>query len=138
MDKNYSDVGRTCIHGQPTPQQSKLYRGMMEAHRRLLEALQPDKPIWEVYQAGRKALDQTGLQRISRGHFGHSLGLDSKIEEPPFISSFEKSRLQPGMVLAVETPCYVEGVGKYQIEDMVLITETGYTNFNPLSKEWIL
>lgn len=132
----HSDVGRTYISGKPTREQSRIYKDLLHAQQQMLSAILPGKRINEIYQVGRQSLDQAGLHRLSRGHFGHSVGLDSKIEEPPFISAAETTILQPGMVLAVETPCYFEGVGKFQIEDMVLITEDGSENFNTLSKEW--
>ncbi len=134
----HSDVGRTYLYGHPTHEQAFLYDGLLETHKRLIEAVQPGRRISDVYQAGRVGLESKGLNILARGHFGHSVGLDNKIEEPPFISATDTTVLQPGMVLAVETPCYFEGIGKYQIEDMVCVTQDGCEIFNRLDKDWLI
>ena len=38
---------------------------------------------------------------------------------------------EPGMVLAVEAPLYVDGLGGFNVEDQVLVTETGITIMSP-------
>lgn len=134
----YSDIGRTFLFGEPLKEQKVVYKALLEAHDRMHEVLRPGRQICEVYQAARQALDRHGLFRHARGHFGHAVGLDRKIEEPPFISANEKMPLQKGMVLAVETPFYCDEIGKFQIEDMILITGDGFEIMNELSKDWTI
>jgi len=40
--------------------------------------------------------------------------------------------LEPGMVMAFETPFYVDGVGGFIIEDQLLVTEAGHETMNTL------
>ena len=134
----HSDVGRTFLFGEPTREQIYLYNGLRETHQRLVDAIRPGRKICDIYQAGRTGLESNGLTGLARGHFGHSVGLDDKIEEPPFISATDTTILQPGMVLAVETPYYFEGIGKFQIEDMVCVTQDGCEIYNRLEKEWLV
>ena len=131
----FSDIGRTYFYGRPHPDQIFVMEGLLEVHQRFLEIIKPGLQICEIYQNAQEVLKKCNLQRHSRGHFGHSVGLDSKIEEPPFISATEKGTLEPGMVLSVETPFYFNGLGKFQIEDMVLVTENGVESFNKLPKK---
>jgi Xaa-Pro dipeptidase len=138
IDRYYSDIGRTYLFGEASREQEMIYRALLEAHTRMGDVMQPGTPICRIYQAARETLDRHGLSRHARGHFGHSVGLDRRIEEPPFICSSEKTLLEKGMVLAVETPFYFEGIGKFQIEDMVLMGESGPEIMNTLSKDWIL
>ena len=58
-------------------------------------------------------------------------------EEPPNFSAHEDRLLEPGMVLFVEIPYYAYGVGAFQVEDMVLVTEGGYEKLTGLSRELI-
>lgn len=44
---------------------------------------------------------------------------------PPFIAAEAHVPIEPGMVLAFETPVYVDGEGGFIIEDQFLITEEG-------------
>jgi Xaa-Pro dipeptidase len=128
----YSDLGRTYVLGGATKTQSRLCQTLVEAHERAREALRPGRPVSEVYEAARGALDRAGLRAHRRGQFGHSVGLDRKIEEPPFLSSASAWLLQPGMALTVETPLYGRGFGGFQLEDMCLVTESGYELLNDL------
>ena len=43
----------------------------------------------------------------------------------PYINASETRPLEAGMILAMEVPCYIDGVNGFNIEDMVLITEDG-------------
>jgi Xaa-Pro aminopeptidase len=60
----------------------------------------------------------------------HGIGRD--VHEPPFLGADDDTLLAPGMVLDFEPTMRVGGVGSVNIEDMVLITESGcepLTNF---------
>ena len=99
--------------------------------------MRPGTPISAVYRAADERMQALGFPGYSRGHYGHSIGLDTFVEEPPFISATEHSELRPGMLLCLETPYYSASLGSFQIEDMILITETGHENFNTLSYELV-
>lgn len=74
---------------------------------------------------------QQGFDSYGRGHFGHGVGSSIWSEEWPFISSRSDAVLEPGMVLAFETPWYIDGLGGFIIEDQLLITETGHEVMAP-------
>ena len=127
-----SDCGRTYSFGKPTDMQRKVYRALQSAHTRVRELMRPGVKLSEVYRTATEAVRDQGFPNYSRGHFGHSIGLDFFVEEPPFISADENREFEPGMVFCLETPCYAESLGSFQIEDMVLITPDGCEIFNTL------
>lgn len=133
----YSDCGRTFAFGRATAQQRQVHDALAEAHAAARELLRPGTPISAVYRAADAVMQARGYPGYSRGHYGHSIGLDTFVEEPPFISATEHSELRPGMLLCLETPYYSASLGSFQIEDMILITETGHENFNTLSYELV-
>ena len=133
----YSDCGRTFAFGRPSAEQRRVYDALAEAHAAARELMRPGTPISAVYRAADDVMQSRGFPGYSRGHYGHSIGLDTFVEEPPFISAAEHSELRPGMLLCLETPYYSPSLGSYQIEDMILITETGHENFNTLSYELV-
>jgi Xaa-Pro aminopeptidase len=135
LARYHSDVARTYVYGSVQPAQRRLHEVLLEAHARARDTLRPGTPICDVYEAALQTVRGAGFSFYRRGHFGHSVGLDPKIEEPPFISATETRPLLPGMVLAVETPFYVYGVGMFQIEDMCLITEQGCEILSRLPRE---
>ncbi|MBN1314944.1 MAG: aminopeptidase P family protein [Anaerolineales bacterium] len=139
LSHQHSDLGRTFVFGAPTREQRYIYNGLASAHARMRNLLRPGTRICELYKAGRNALLEAGLGRHSnsRGHFGHSVGLDPKIEEPPFISAIEERNLAPGMVLALETPFYGAGLGVFQLEDLFLIASDGCEALNKLPRDLI-
>ncbi len=128
----YSDCGRTFAFGRATDEQRRVHDTLAEAHAAARELMRPGTPISEIYRAADEIMQARGFPGYSRGHYGHSIGLDTFVEEPPFISATEHSELQPGMLFCLETPYYSASLGSYQIEDMILITETGSENFNTL------
>ena len=78
-----------------------------------------------------------GFETYGRGHFGHGVGASIWSEEWPFIAAGSDAVLEPGMVLAFETPWYIEGLGGFIIEDQVLITATGCEVMAPSPREMI-
>ncbi|MGH2616003.1 MAG: M24 family metallopeptidase [Thermomicrobiales bacterium] len=120
----HSDIGRTYAL-DPTAEQRAVYDALREALAATVAALGPGVPMREVWRVGAEAMRGMGFASYSRGHLGHSVGLAHNYEEPPFIAADEARPLAPGMVVSVELPHYLLGVGSYQMERMALITESG-------------
>ena len=132
-----SDIGRTFIVGKPSVLQELIYAALRAGHDAALDAIGPGVKMSEVFRVGQDTVRKSGIPNYTRGHVGHSVGLDEKIEEPPNLSPHEDRALEPGMVLCVEMPYYAYGVGAFQIEDMVLVTETGCEKLTFLGRELI-
>jgi Xaa-Pro aminopeptidase len=119
----HSDVGRTYALA-PTGEQRTVYDALARALHIAIENMAPGVPLGDVWAAGTNAMRSAGFANYSRGHLGHSVGLAHNYEEPPFIAADERRPLAPGMVLSVELPYYLIGVGSFQMERMVRIGET--------------
>jgi len=76
-----------------------------------------------------------GYDTYGRGHFGHGVGASIWSEEWPFISDDSDAVLAPGMVMALETPWYIDGLGGFIIEDQLLVTDSGFEVMAPMSRE---
>lgn len=119
----HSDVGRTyCL--QPTAEQQAIYGALRNALDAAIAAAVPGEPISDIWQAGTTAMRNSGFANYSRGHLGHSVGLAHHYEEAPFISATETRPLAPGMVVSIELPYYLIGIGSYQMERMVIVGES--------------
>jgi Xaa-Pro aminopeptidase len=119
----HSDVGRTyCL--QPTAEQQAIYDALSRALDAAIAAAVPGVPINAIWQAGTHAMREAGFANYSRGHLGHSVGLAHHYEEAPFISATESRPLAPGMVISIELPYYLLGIGSYQMERMAIVGET--------------
>jgi Xaa-Pro aminopeptidase len=120
----HSDVGRTYAL-QPTLEQQAVYDALSDALAAAVAAMGPGVPFRDVWVAGTEAMRRAGFASYSRGHLGHSVGLAHNFEEPPFVSADETRPLAPGMVISVELPYYLLGVGSFQMERMAVIQEDG-------------
>ena len=76
-------------------------------------------------------------ETIIRGHQGHSISMGPATAEAPYINAAETRPLEAGMVLAMEVPCYIDGVNGFNIEDMVLITENGCEVLTPCTPHYL-
>ncbi len=120
----HSDVGRTYAL-EPTAEQRAAYDALRDALAAVVDAIGPGVPMRDVWAIGTERMRDAGFASYSRGHLGHSVGLAHNYEEPPFIAADEARRLAPGMVVSVELPYYLLGVGGFQMERMVLIGAAG-------------
>lgn len=127
----HSDVGRTYAF-DPTPDQQAVYDALLHALHELTAAVAPGVTFAQLYAIGSGAMQRAGFPNYSRGHLGHSDGLTQHFEEAPFIAPNEQRPLAPNMVLSVEMPYYLYGVGAFQLERMVLVTNDGHEALDSL------
>lgn len=132
-----SDGARTAVLGTPSPEATRLYDALRRAFDTGLALLRPGMPLAEVYRATATCMWDQGYESYGRGHFGHGVGASIWSEEWPFISADSDTVLEPGMVMAFETPWYVEGLGGLIIEDQLLITATGAEIMAPLPHDLV-
>jgi Xaa-Pro aminopeptidase len=120
-----SDMARTVALGQPSRAARELHAALLAGLEAGLARLGPGVRLAEVHAVMLEAVRERGVPGYARGHFGHSLGNDPFSEQWPFIAADGDVAAEPGMVLAVESPYYVDGLGGFIIEDQVLVTTDG-------------
>src|SRR5829696_972833 len=124
IDGYHSDVGRTYAL-DPTAEQQAVYDALRDALSAVVSAISPGVPMRDVWTVGTERMRTAGFASYSRGHLGHSVGLAHNYEESPFIAADETRPLATGMVVSVELPYYLLGVGSFQMERMVQIGASG-------------
>ncbi|KQS87598.1 MULTISPECIES: M24 family metallopeptidase [unclassified Rhizobium] len=127
-----SDTGRTFVCGAPSPLQSRLFDALQAAYDAGIAMIQPGIAMREVHRITSEAMAKAGFPGYTRGHFGHGLGAGLGSEEWPFLSRQSDVIIEPGMVLAFETPWYVDGVGGMIIENQLQVTPDGHEVMNRL------
>jgi Xaa-Pro aminopeptidase len=130
-----SDGGRTAAFGTPSAEAVRIYDALRRAFDAGFALLRPGTALRDIYQATATTMWDQGFDTYNRGHFGHGVGASIWSEEWPFISATSDAVLEPGMVMAFETPWYIDGLGGFIIEDQVLITETGCEVMAPLPRD---
>ena len=132
-----SDGARTLVLGTPSPDAVRIYDALHRAFDMGLAMLKPGTGLADIYNATATAMWDAGYDIYGRGHFGHGVGSSIWSEEWPFISATADAVLEPGMVMAFETPWYIEGLGGFIIEDQMLITDGGCEVMAPLPRDLI-
>lgn len=120
----WSDGCRHFCLGGPSDEQKLVHRALTAGYQAARDLIRPGSRMGDIYAAALNAVRRNGLPNYSRGHFGHSIGLDDKTEEPPFIGPND-TILRENMVICLEIPFYPPDLGGFNIEDMLLVTATG-------------
>ncbi len=132
-----SDSARTYVVGRATEDMRTVYHALKSAWDLGYRMLGPGVRLADVHSAMIQCVRANGLPNYRRGHFGHGLGQSVFSEEWPFIAADSDAVAEPGMVLALETPFYIDGLGGFIVEDQVLITDQGAETMNSLPYEFL-
>ena len=131
-----TDTSRAWIIGNGDPALLKLKDCLYEGQRRMIAAAKPGLPINELYHTAYDYVKEM-FPCYRRGHQGHSISMGPATAEAPYINASETRPLEAGMILAMEVPCYIDGVNGFNIEDMVLITEDGCEVLTPNTPHYL-
>jgi Xaa-Pro aminopeptidase len=123
IDGYRSELERTMIVGEPTPEQERAFAAMLALQSLAIETMAPGVPVGEVELATVRLAEELGVAGNLRHHAGHSIGLEG--HEAPFLDRGDDAILEPGMVLTVEPGVYVKDLGGFRHSDTVVITEDG-------------
>lgn len=117
----YSDIARTAIVGEPSPEQKAIWNKVVAAHEAVFERIRPGVHTRDIYLLYNEMVTRDGLAPIN--FVGHGLGLS--LHEEPFIGKYGGCILEEGMVLAIEPIHVIPDVMGFQLENAVLVTSDG-------------
>jgi Xaa-Pro dipeptidase len=124
---------RTFVIGEPTAEQERYYRTVLEAQRTGLAGLQAGRRCADVNADCLAVIKEAGLGHFLRHRQGHGIGLN--IHEPPWLEDGDPSVLQANMIVSDEPGLYVPGHGGYRISDSVLVGTDGGSPLTSFPKE---
>ena len=136
FDGYCSDMTRTVCIGRADAEMKHLYETVLQAQRAALAEIRAGVDCRAVDAVARSLIEGAGY----RGKFGHGLGhaVGLLVHESPRFSPMAGARvLEVGHVMTVEPGIYLEGKYGCRIEDMVAVTEDGYTSFTASPKDLI-
>jgi Xaa-Pro aminopeptidase len=131
-----SDMTRTVAVGHVGEEEQKVYQTVLEAQQAGLSRIKPGAVCREVDRAAREHIAAAGYGDCFGHGFGHSVGLE--IHEMPACNTACETVLQSGMVMTAEPGIYLANRFGVRIEDMVVVTKTGFENFTKSSKNLIV
>jgi Xaa-Pro dipeptidase len=132
-----SDTSRNFVFGAATSRQRALHRALEDAFATGEALLSSGTMLRDVHAAVIAAMHSAGFVGYSRGHFGHGLGHSLFSEQWPFIAADSEVALEPDMMMAFETPIYLDGIGAFNLEDQMLLTPDGHAPINRLPRQLV-
>lgn len=130
----HSDMTRTFAVGKTSARHREIYEVVLEAQQRALNQLKPGASCRDVDAAARDYITERGYGEYFGHGLGHGVGLE--IHESPILNPRTADVLREGMVVTVEPGIYVPGFGGVRIEDLCVITPTGYSNLTGFPKRY--
>ena len=131
-----SDMTRTVAVGNVNDEQRKIYDIVFNAQTKAFEKIKKGAICKEVDAAARDYICEMGYGENFGHGLGHSVGLE--IHESPSFNTKDETILEEGMVLTVEPGIYIENKFGVRIEDMVIVTSSGFENITSSTKELIV
>ncbi len=131
----HADMTRTVAVGDITDAHAELYAAVLRSQTAALEVLAPGKTGKEVDAAARDSLTRDGLGERFSHSLGHGTGLE--IHEGPRLAKTSEQVLRSGMSVTIEPGAYIPGDAGVRIEDLAVLTETGFELLSNSPKERI-
>lgn len=119
----WTDFCRAGVVGGPSSEQQRLQKIVTDITMEGCAAVKPGMPVKELYDiCAKKFIEHKLPWSFECGRAGHGVGL--QLTEPPSIARIDDTVLKPGMIITLE-PGYVNELGCFDVEENILVTETG-------------
>lgn len=119
-----TDFARSYIIGKKDKTLVDIKQRLYDAQRLMLKSVKPGMLFNELFQIGFEHVSSK-YTFYERGHLGHSISMGPQTAEYPFINKTNTAKIEENMILTIEVPLYIKGIGGFNIEDMILITKEG-------------
>jgi Xaa-Pro aminopeptidase len=123
-----SDTTRTVVVGEAPARFAELYEVLQAAQQIAVEAVRPGIAAEEIDRAGRAVMADAGFGEAFIHRIGHGIGIEE--HEDPYVVAGNATVLVPGHAFSVEPGIYLAGDTGARIEDIVVVTESGYLACN--------
>lgn len=130
-----SDMTRTLVVGEASQKQKEIYYTVLEAQEKSLAAVKPGLTGIQLDNIAREIIADKGFGQYFGHGLGHGVGLE--VHELPHVNSIGKAEMLSGNVITIEPGIYLPGYGGVRIEDLVVVTESGYRVLTTSTKELI-
>lgn len=99
--RNYTiDYARFATLGPANSEQIRGHSVLLEANRRMTEALKPGLTCAELHEIGAEVIEESGFEVAPVGRMGHGQGI--QLTEPPSVSPDDQTVLEEGMIISTE------------------------------------
>ncbi len=134
----HADMTRTVSKGEPSQKVCELFEAVRQAEILGEGMISAGVSGADCYQKVRDYFDEHGFKTDTEGFIhslGHGIGLE--VHEKPSLSPAGEE-LKEGHVVTVEPGLYYRGVGGVRIENMGVVTSSGFNRLTNFPVELIL
>jgi Xaa-Pro aminopeptidase len=134
----YADMTRTVAKGDPSTEILEMYATLREAKTIGISRVKAGVSGADIHQTVVDFFKDQGYESNSRGfihNLGHGVGL--QVHELPTVGPAGKV-LATGNVITIEPGLYYPGIGGVRLEDIGVVTKTGFENFTVFPEELIV
>jgi Xaa-Pro aminopeptidase len=125
----HSDMTRTVVRGEPDPEIESMYSCVRDAKRLAEGMIAEGRTGKEVHEFVVNYFDENGYISGKEGFIhslGHGVGL--AVHEQPSLSP-SGGKLVEGNIVTVEPGLYYKNTGGVRLEDIGMVTKTGFDCF---------
>ncbi len=135
----FADMTRTVSKGKPSDEICAMYRTVHDAKELARSLIKPGITGAEVHNTVADYFRNCGYETAGTSGFIHSLGhsVGLAIHESPSLSP-QGETLVPGNVVTIEPGLYYPGTGGIRLEDMGVVTETGFDTLTIFEEDLII
>jgi Xaa-Pro aminopeptidase len=133
-DHYHSDMTRTVFLGTPTTRHRHVYNIVLQAQAAALRKVRAGVACRDVDRAARDVIARAGFGEYFGHGLGHGVGLE--IHEAPALNPRSDDTLAAGNVITIEPGIYIPGFGGVRIEDLIVVTRSGFVNLTSAAKRF--
>jgi Xaa-Pro aminopeptidase len=130
-----SDMTRTFVLGEPTPEQRDVYAIVRDANHIAAHSIRVGMTGAQADGLARSYIERCGYGEAFGHSLGHGLGLE--VHEAPRLARTAEAALRAGAVVTIEPGIYRPGWGGVRIEDDVHLSANGPQILTNFSRELI-
>lgn len=120
--KHYqSDTARIAVIGELSEREEKIFSALKDGIALGISKIKPGVRYSDVFHATMDYIHEF-LPAYRRNHVGHGIGVE--IYDAPVIGETD-FKFEKDMVCCVEAPYYEVGLGGYQVEEVIHVTDDG-------------
>ncbi|OIP81274.1 peptidase M24 family protein [Candidatus Peregrinibacteria bacterium CG22_combo_CG10-13_8_21_14_all_44_10] len=128
-----SDMTRTLFTKAPTAEQAKVYETVLNAQKHTINHLKTGITGHKAWRLAADIITSEGYGENFTHGLGHGTGL--QIHESPSLAPKSRDKIEAGMIVTIEPGIYLPNKFGVRIEDMGVLTKSGFENFTKIPKE---